>query len=735
VDVLVSQLPPGPEVVALQQAAQRLNDAVENPTGLARQEWDQRVRVFEERRDALKGQLAKALLGSLPVGELQRQLAAAPWSRLEGFSARPQLGPLLLEVSCPPLVLRFPNDPAAPLQALAPQLPDRVGGRLDAGVVKGGGTLKMLPDGVAGTLGLTLTTFQVTALGSLRNAQGTPSFLAVLGVSFVPGIQLGFGFSLSRVGGLVGINRTVEVDALASRLRGGVLADVLFAANPRADSDRLLAALEEMFPPRAGRHLVGPTLRLSWLQVGGKALFDVDLGVIVELPGPARIVIAGSARAQLVGSPPLLQLRIDVLGVVDFSERTVAFDATLVDSGALGVFVITGDAAFRLRWGDRPYTVLTLGGFYPGFRPEPANLPALQRIALALRAPVPLLTLRAEGYFAVTSNTLQLGARIEASFNLGISAVGFLGLDVLIQFRPFHFTAAVHAGFRVEAGGFTFAGVALDGTIDGPGPIVISGRLTIETFLFDVSWHETFTLPGSGGEASAPPINLLEALKGELELARNLRALAGPDAGVATRPRPQDGEKALVAPLGQLVWSQRKAPLGVLIERLEGAPLGSPQGARFAGPAQRAERALFSPGSFTTLSSAEALNRPAFEELEAGAVLGWEAASAPYPGRAPQPEDMEVFWKLGSSTKPESVTDPGAFLLAPSHVLDLLGDRLQPAAVSSLAPQVVVTGAEPWTSIGDAFDSATAAHQAARCWGGVALAAADHDRPVDLAGF
>ncbi len=735
VTALEQKVGSGPEMSGLKEAARQLDLAMGN-AALPRQEWDALVHDFEKRRDAMKGKLAEALLAGLPIAELHKQLGAANWNRLEGFSAKAQLGPLQLEASCPPIVLHFPNDPAAPPQALVPQPPVHVGGRLDAGVARGGGTLRMLPDGVAGTLGLKLTTFEVTALGSLREVEKTPSFLAVLGVSFVPGIQLGFGFTLSRVGGLVGINRTVEVDALASRLRGGALADVLFAANPLADSNRLLKALEEMFPPRAGRHLVGPTLRVSWLQVGGGALFDVDLGVIVELPGPARIVIAGSARAQLAGSPPLLQLRIDVLGVIDFNERTVAFDATLVDSGALGIFVITGDAAFRLRWGDRPYTVLSLGGFYPGFRPEPANLPPLQRIALALRSPVPLLTLRAEGYFAVTSNTLQLGAHIEASFNLGISAVGFLGLDVLIQFRPFHFTAAFHAGFRVEAGGFTFAGVALEGTIDGPGPIVISGRLTIETFLFDISWHETFTLPGSGGEASAPPIKLLDALRDELHLAHNLRALAGPDAGVVMRPRPQDGEKALVAPLGELAWSQRKAPLETEIERLEGAPLGSPQGVRLVSPARReSQRALFSPGSFTTLSGAEALNRPAFEELDAGAVLGWGTVSAPAPGEAPQPAEMDVFRTLGSATEPEPVTDSGSFLLAPSHVLDLLGDRLRPAAVTSLAPRVTVTGTEPWTSIGEPQSSATAAHQAARIWGGVALAAADSERPVDLRDF
>jgi hypothetical protein len=203
------------------------------------------------------------------------------------------------------------------------------------------------------------------------------------------------------------------------------------------------------------------------------------------------------------------------------------------------------------------------------------------------------------------------------------------------------------------------------------------------------------------------------------------------------RPRPQNGERALVAPLGELARSQRRAPLGIPIERFEGAPLGSVQGVRFEGPVRGPERALFSPGSFANLNGAEALNRPAFEELEAGAVLGWDSAPAPAPGSAPQPEGMRVYRRVRHDPPgpgPESVGD---FLLAPLHVLELLGDRLLPAAVTSTAPHVVVTGAEPWaTTAGGVYVGATAAHQAVRHeGGGVALAAADLARPLDLAGL
>jgi hypothetical protein len=334
--------PPG-AVAALENAAQAIDEAA----GVPQQEWDARVNEFVQAREAIKGSLAEAILSAIPVAEIRAALAQMPWDRPEGFAAEPELGPLRLALSLPPLGVRFPGDPNAAFQPLVPQLPDKVAGSLNAPPVEGGGAFQLLPDGLRGALGLSLGTFQVSALGSLRQVSGTPSFLAVLGVTFVPGIQISFGFTLSRIGGLVGVNRRADVDALTARLRDGTTGDVLFASNPIADADRLLGALDQLFPPQAGRHLVGPTFRISWLQIAEGALFNVDLGLILELPGPSRIVLAGSARAEI--PPRLLKLRIDFLGFLDFAQETLGFRATLVDSGALGIFVITGDALYKTR--------------------------------------------------------------------------------------------------------------------------------------------------------------------------------------------------------------------------------------------------------------------------------------------------------------------------------------------------------------------------------------------------
>jgi hypothetical protein len=129
-------------------------------------------------------------------------------------------------------------------------------------------------------------------------------------------------------------------------------------------------------------------------------------------------------------------------------------------------------------------------------------------VGLSLNNPIPVISMRAEGYFAVTSNSIHLGGRYEVGISLGIEAHGFIQVDAMVQFRPFYFEARISAGFAVSAGGFSFASVTLEGSISGPGPIVIRGSLSVSVFLFSLSWSEQFTL-GSGPSdtlPAAPPL-------------------------------------------------------------------------------------------------------------------------------------------------------------------------------------------------------------------------------------
>ena len=63
---------------------------------------------------------------------------------------------------------------------------------------------------------------------------------------------------------------------------------------------------------------------------------------------------------------PLLNLRVNFLGVVDFDKRELSFDASLYDS-RLMTFTLTGDMAVRLYWGENANFLLTAGGHEDDF--------------------------------------------------------------------------------------------------------------------------------------------------------------------------------------------------------------------------------------------------------------------------------------------------------------------------------------------------------------------------------
>jgi hypothetical protein len=716
-----------PDVSQLLAAADAVDAALAAPDTLA-----QALANWRSATEALRDRMVTYLLAQVPVPALPLLGISDDWDDPQGVRLDATLGPLALHVESPPLRLTDPR-PGLPTLVIGPLPPNSLTAHLDAGPVVGDGSVAVLPDGVSGALAMHLGVVEVAALASLRRIDGQPSFAAVFSAGFTPGIQFGFGFQLSRIGGVVGINRSVDEHALATKLRDGSAGEVLFPLDIGSGALRALAALEQILPPQVGTSVAGPTLRLSWLEIDGQGFCSLDLAVLIELPGPQRIVIVGVARA---GIPPVVKLRVDVVGVLDFTQQLLTVDASLIDSGVLGIFTLYGDLAFRQSWGPQAYTVLSVGGFYPGFRPEPANIPPMRRLGFHLDLPVPGIEVRAEGYLAVTSNTVQLGGYFEAGIDAaGCGAHGFLAVDAIVQFTPFHIHAEVSAGFEVEVFGLTFGGVRLDGTLDGPGPVTIHGRLTVETFLHDFTFDETFTFGSGGGPPAVPPKRAAQVLADEEVRAAALRPVGGPDPDVVPAQRTLPPELALVTPRGGVSWTQKRLPLTIPVDRLDGAPLGGLQSVTASVPHQTSGTDdLFAPGSFITLSQAEALNRPAFEDLPGGVVSsGGDDLEGP---AQPQPTKPQVFRKVRGE---EWLALGSASALAfPACLLGMTAARDRPPALATTAALVTAAN-EQWVSTYDdqTYPSATAAHQSIRAAGNpasVALPAADLAHAVVLAG-
>jgi hypothetical protein len=482
--------------------------------------------------------------------------------------------------------------------------------------------------------------FEVTAFGiHERTPQGRTSFLAVIGIRFTPGIQLSYGFAITGFGGLVGINRRFDTDALRERLSSGAVGNVLFAPDPVRNAPIILGDADALFPPADGVHVAGPTARISWI-----GLVHLDVGILFEIAtspdaygmtGITKIAVLGSAHATLdEEEKDLLHVQMDLAGFWDRPKKIIEFDSSLVRSRIFYVFLLTGDTAKRLSYGEQPYAMISLGGFHPEFNPEPAQFPEMARIGAAFDLDEQVrIWLRLELYVAITTNSIQTGQLIEAGIKAGpIQAFGFIGFDALIQFNPFKFSIVFTAGFRIRVGAVTVAGVHVKGSLSGPGPITISAEFCIEILFFDICWSGSFDLPPLVAIALPALPNLFDLLASALSDSDSMSASGGAassSSSLVSDPQP-DEAGAVIAPYGRVVWTQRVLPLDTELHRYEGQPLPNPQAFVVTAPQNvptSEVRDHFAPGSYLNRTKSEQLSQATFERLPAGFSFGFDMRS------------------------------------------------------------------------------------------------------------
>jgi uncharacterized protein DUF6603 len=524
------------------------------------------------------------------------------------------------------------------------KMPKAVGLQIDAEVVKGGGFLLIdQPKGLyAGILRLDIKGgIAVTAIGLITTKlpDGSPGFslLVIIAVE-LPSIQLGFGFTLNGIGGLLGVNRRMDVDALRAGVRNRVLDSILFPPDPVKNATKVIADLQAVFPIAPGRFVIGLMLRLGW---GTPTVISVDLGLILELPPPLRIAILGRLSLSLPQGKAVVQLKMDVLGILDFDRREASIDATIYDS-RIAMFTLTGDMAARLSFGASPAFALSAGGFNKRFTPPP-EFPQLNRMAIALAtSDNPRLTLQA--YFAKTPATIQFGARLDvyAALDLGFigffEASGYLSFDALIQGSPPTFVIDIAGGLVLRRNGAVLFGIEIWLTLSGPTPWRACGEATFHllgkrTIPFDV------TIGGSAVLPPLPSVDPLGDLLKALGTARNWTGLlpAGGVSPVTVSP-PAPGTAAVVHPLGSLTVRQETLPLALDLSRYHNVDLASPQrfdiqSVRFgatAVPIGDETRTHFATGEYVTRSGDENLTQPAYERFRAGRTgLGFTAGAEP----------------------------------------------------------------------------------------------------------
>lgn len=555
--------------------------------------------------------------------------------------------------------------------ALSPVLADAGDVAVALPAVSGAGAVKRTgPNQYAGALVVAIPPLSASAFGIL--GLDPLSFLVILGATFPPpGIQIGFGFAVSGIGGIVGVGRRTDAAALAAAVTDGTAAGLLFPTDPAADADRIIDALPALFPAAPGRVVAGPMFQLSW---GGR-LISLSAALIVEVPSPVRLTVLGKLVLALPDPAlPLVFLQVTFAGQLDLGEPSVWFLASLAGSRIVGL-PLTGDAYFLTRGGDDPQFVLTIGGFHPAYSP-PRGVPPLARLGMDL-SPDPLLDMRAQAYFAVTSNTIQFGARIDLVADLEVCGLrGFLGLDVLVQLDPFHFLAEISAGISVQVLGETLVGIALDLSLAGPAPWHVHGRGRVDLFLFSAS----FEFDEQWGDPAPPPLTTPDvAAFLAAEFAKPASWVASPPdltsspVALSAAAHTALGAGTVVHPHGSLAATQDRVPLAITIDRFEREPIlpgcwdiGSPvlgTGRPVAGAVE--VRKEFAAAAYVSMSDDEQLSSPAFQPFRAGLAFtpGGVGMQDPTPRGASLAFEISLILDEASVTPAGDWTVPGAAAL------------------------------------------------------------------------
>lgn len=512
--------------------------------------------------------------------------------------------------------------------------PSGVGIKVDSPFVSGGGFLffDAAKGQYAGFVQLTIQELlTVSAIGVITTrlpggARGFSFVVMITAEDFRP-IALGLGFSLTGIGGLLAINRTVNEEFLREGIKSRTLDDLLFPKDPIRNAAQIFATLNNAFPPRDGSYLFGPVVQISW---GTPPVLTMDLGLVLELGNRRRLVILGRVRAIMPSERnDLLRLQMNALGVIDFDQRSIALDAVLYDSRLAGRFPITGAMAMRLRWGRDPLFALSIGGFHPAFKPPP-GIPVLERLAISF-SNTESFRLRAESYFALTSNTLQFGAKAHLFASAGgFSVEGGLGYDVLIQFDPFAFLADFYASLQLRRGSRNLFKVKLEGQLAGPRPLRVRAKATFEILWCDFSISIDRTLVAGEPPPQPEPVLVMQKLRAALEDPRSWTGQGGAgDRRVAVLREAAAGGQLVLDPLGGLTVRQSVVPLELEIARFGGSVPADGRVFRITaltvnGATVAFERVsdFFAPAQFLELSDDERLAAPSFEAMPAGIRAG-----------------------------------------------------------------------------------------------------------------
>lgn len=525
------------------------------------------------------------------------QAGASGIDLIVGASGGVTLGPVSVEVDklgvSLDLVPASQGQPAGFLGGFdldfAFQPPTGLGIDIDAGPVSGGGFISYNDStgeyaGIAQlAIDIPVLTLDIDVIGLLdtKLPGGVPpySFLIIVSAQFPP-IQLGFGFTLNGLGGLAGIGRAVNPAALQAAVLGHTLDNILFPTDPVAIATQIESEVGSIFPVAAGNYVFGPLLELGW--GAPQQIVDAEVGIVLSIPQPIIIALIGNLSAGLpdIEEPDdaIILIQIQIEGTIDFTNKQLLITAELYDSHVLA-FNLTGGLGLMVNWGDASMFALSVGGWNPKFTQIPAGFPSLPRLGIALAQDGSGISLQA--YFAVTSNSFQVGAQL----NINASAAGFslqgqLGFDALFIFNPFSFQVNIYGNVSILQGSNVLFALGLNLNLSGPQPWQASGSVTFKIWIIGVTIPFSITIGSPATASPLPTVAVLPNLQTSVATSTNWSASlpSGVNPVASFRKNSSNSGSGgassapvLVHPSGTLTFRQTYLPLLTQLDQVGGA--------------------------------------------------------------------------------------------------------------------------------------------------------------------
>ena len=616
--------------------------------------------------------------------------------------------------------------------------PRGVGIELDIGPFKGGGFLfidrphRTYGGALEGSVDLCGNGIAIKAAGVRRDTDDGWSFIGILSAQFEPGIELFLGATLKGVGGLVGHNVTLDVDKLRAGLHDGAVSRLLFPDDPVANAPAIIETMSAVFPLREGGSAAGVMLQLGW----GKPnqFVTLSVGVVVVLPSPVLVVILG--RLQITHPTQdlaIIDFKADFVGLISLEEPSVSIDATILQSRIAG-YPVTGDVAVRLGGGG---WILAFGGFHPRYTP-PRPMPAQRRLRIDI-SPSANAKLRAEAYFAITSNSIQGGLHVALDIDAGAASIhGWLDLDFLWQDDQPRLSVRFDVGLELRVGGSSIAGISADVLVEGTNPWHLQADLSLHLLFFTLHFGYQHTWGEVEPGDTPPEVDVAVRVAQSLSTDGAWSAIA-PNGDALVTFRVSDRSEIGVHPYGQLSLRQRTVPLGVAVTRLGASRVTGGSATvlltPIAGaPASAPTVGLFAAAQFQQLSDDEKLSRPSFEPFQDGISFGaaqttisaeqlstgaYETVFIPDQQRRTDGLDPTLLvHALGRGSVARSGLHRAALFDGPDQRVRLADETYRVVAADTLT----ASGAAP-----DPFNSATAAYAAAQATGGALLVVAAHE--------